>query len=262
MHADGLTDRASAIGVLVASAGAAGVAVPELSQRAGATRAEVLAVVDRLVAGTSAVRGGDWVVAAEALARPIATMLTGLADFHRAHPLAPGLGLEDARGRWFRGVPPSVVDGVVASLVAGGRIVATDTLALTSHRVSLSAEDEATRAWLDQRFREAGLAPPDVVALPGETRRPSAAVDTLLQLLVKAKTLVRVDTLVFHADALEALKGEIRARKAAAADGRATMDVKTFKDTYNVTRKYAIPLLEYLDRERVTRRVGDARIVL
>ena len=83
-----------------------------------------------------------------------------------------------------------------------------------------------------------------------------------MQLLVKAKTLVRVDTLIFHAVVLEGLKAEIRARKAAAPDGRATVDVKTFKDTYNVTRKYAIPLLEYLDRERVTRRVGDARIVL
>ena len=83
-----------------------------------------------------------------------------------------------------------------------------------------------------------------------------------MQLLVKAKTLVRVDTLIFHAVVLEGLKAEIRGRKAAAPDGRAMVDVKTFKDTYNVTRKYAIPLLEYLDRERVTRRVGDARIVL
>ena len=44
--------------------------------------------------------------------------------------------------------------------------------------------------------------------------------------------------------------------------GPATIDVKSFKDAFNVSRKYAIPLLEYLDRERVTRRAGDARIVL
>ena len=259
---DVLADRAAAIGVLVTSAGPSGVSVPDLARRVGATRAEVLAVVDRLVAADAAVRGGDWVVASAALVRPIATMLAGLAEFHRAQPLAAGPGLEDARGRWFRAVPPPVVDSVVGSLVAAGRIVATDTLALASHRVALSAEDEATRAWLDQRFRDAGLAPPDVVALPGEARRPAAVIETLLQLLVKAKTLVRIDTLVYHVEVLERLKGEIRARRDAAPDGRATVDVKTFKDTYNVTRKYAIPLLEYLDRERVTRRVGDARIVL
>lgn len=262
VRGDVLVDRAAAIAVLVSSAGASGVSVPDLVRRVGATRAEILAVVERLVSAASAVRGGDWVVAAEALARPIETMLAGLAEFHRAQPLAPGPGLEDARGRWFRLVPPPVVDVVVATLVTAGRIVATDTLALASHRVALSPEDETTRTWLDQRFREAGLAPPDVGALPGEARRPAAAIDTLLQLLVKAKTLVRVETLVFHAETLERLKREIRARKDAAPDGRATVDVKTFKDTYNVTRKYAIPLLEYLDRERVTRRVGDARIVL
>jgi selenocysteine-specific elongation factor len=38
--------------------------------------------------------------------------------------------------------------------------------------------------------------------------------------------------------------------------------VSTFKERFGITRKYAIPLLEYLDRERVTRRMGDARLVL
>ena len=84
----------------------------------------------------------------------------------------------------------------------------------------------------------------------------------MLRLLLKRKRLVRLDTLVFHQEALERLKAEIAARKAAAPDGRATVDVQAFKDAYGVTRKYAIPLLEYLDRERVTRRAGDVRVVL
>ena len=71
-----------------------------------------------------------------------------------------------------------------------------------------------------------------------------------------------LDTLVFHREVLETLKREIAALKAHAADGRASVDVKSFKDTYGVTRKYAIPLLEFLDRERVTRRMGEARVVL
>jgi selenocysteine-specific elongation factor len=71
-----------------------------------------------------------------------------------------------------------------------------------------------------------------------------------------------VDTLVFHADTLKNLKTEIQALKTAATGGRATVDVGTFKDRYGVTRKFAIPLLEWLDRERVTRRVGETRIVL
>lgn len=67
---------------------------------------------------------------------------------------------------------------------------------------------------------------------------------------------------MFHHDALALLKDETRALKAAAANGRATVDVASFKTRYGVSRKFAIPLLEYLDRERVTRRAGDERIVL
>jgi selenocysteine-specific elongation factor len=66
---------------------------------------------------------------------------------------------------------------------------------------------------------------------------------------------------VFHADALQQLKADVANLKAAAG-GQATVDVAAFKDRYGVTRKFAIPLLEYLDRERVTRRTGDVRLVL
>ena len=50
--------------------------------------------------------------------------------------------------------------------------------------------------------------------------------------------------------------------KAAAPAATATVDVAAFKDKYGISRKFAIPLLEYLDRERVTRRTGDARLVI
>jgi selenocysteine-specific elongation factor len=80
------------------------------------------------------------------------------------------------------------------------------------------------------------------------------------KLMVRQKTLVKVDTLVFHGDALERLKHDVRGMKAEA--GAPTVDVARFKERYGISRKYAIPLLEWLDRERVTRRVGDARVVL
>ena len=67
---------------------------------------------------------------------------------------------------------------------------------------------------------------------------------------------------MFHADALQLLKADVAGLKTAAPGGRATVDVATFKDRYGVSRKFAIPLLEYLDRERVTRRTGDVRLVL
>ena len=86
-------------------------------------------------------------------------------------------------------------------------------------------------------------------------------IDRVMKLLQRQKVLVRVDTLVFHEEALKKLKRDVAALKTAAG-AAATIDVATFKERFGVTRKFAIPLLEYLDRERVTRRVGDARVVL
>ena len=72
-------------------------------------------------------------------------------------------------------------------------------------------------------------------------------------------SLVKIsDELVFHRSALEQLRRLVIAQKA----NSPKMDVAKFKDLTGVSRKYAIPLLEYLDRERVTRRVGDAREIL
>ena len=113
---------------------------------------------------------------------------------------------------------------------------------------------------VEQAFERAGLTPPDRAALAATLGLPPAQVERALTLLVRQKALVRLDTLVFHASALERLKREVRALKGSPAGQR--LDVAAVKDRYGVSRKFAIPLLEYLDRERVTRRTGDARVVL
>jgi selenocysteine-specific elongation factor len=79
--------------------------------------------------------------------------------------------------------------------------------------------------------------------------------------LLRQKTLVRVDALLFHDETLKRLKADVAALKESAGPG-ARIDVAMFKERYGVSRKFAIPLLEYLDRERITRRVGESRIVL
>jgi selenocysteine-specific elongation factor len=76
----------------------------------------------------------------------------------------------------------------------------------------------------------------------------------VIAVLVRRKQLVRLDTLLYHRETLEALKADVRTLQ--------SLDVGLFKTRYGVSRKFAIPLLEYLDRERVTRRVGDRRVVL
>ena len=150
-------------------------------------------------------------------------------------------------------------DSVVTSLAMAGHIVARDTLAKAGHQLSLSPEEQRTRDALAAAFKSGGLAPPDAQATAASAGINAEVADRMLKLLVREKTLVRVGDLLFHDENLARLKAEVRAMK---ASGTSKLDVAFFKDRYGVSRKFAIPLLEYLDRERVTHRVGDARMIL
>jgi selenocysteine-specific elongation factor len=111
-----------------------------------------------------------------------------------------------------------------------------------------------------EMLKAGGFAPPDAAAVAAAVGAQPAMVDRLATLLVRQGVLVRVGDLLFHQSALERLKQEIQSMKREGTGD--TIDVSTFKNRYNVTRKHAIPLLEYLDRERITRRVGDTRRIL
>ena len=86
-----------------------------------------------------------------------------------------------------------------------------------------------------------------------------ARAQKIVTLLLRDKVLIKVsDEMVFHRQALDGLRKLIVEQKKKTP----RINVGAFKDLIGVTRKYAIPLLEYLDRERVTRRVGDLREIL
>jgi len=205
---------------------------------------------------------GDRLLAPPVMEDLSARLLTVVGDFHRSHPLADGVPREEARERVFARAHPAVFEDTLAHLAAGGKLIVRDRLALSGHRLELSPEEARARELIESAYQRAGLKPPDAATLATDGRMSPALVEKMPALLLRQKVLARLDTLVFHVGTLNWLKGEIQALKSSAPGGRATVDVATFKDRYGVTRKFAIPLLEWLDRERVTRRMGDTRVVL
>jgi selenocysteine-specific elongation factor len=201
-------------------------------------------------------------VSATLLQERTARLLALVADFHRTQPLADGIPREEARERVFARAHPNVFERVLQDLASANQLVVRDRLAAPGHRLELSPEEMRARSALETAYKASGLKPPDPGSLAAEQRLAPALVDKMTSLLLRQKVLARVDTLVFHAEALQHLKSDIQALKTTAPGGRATVDVTMFKDRYGITRKFAIPLLEWLDRERVTRRVGDTRVVL
>ena len=247
--------------VMVEEGGGRGVTREALARRLGVTAAWL----DRTVAGLEAEKQvavvGDRLVAPVNLDAAREELLALIARFHEAQPLAAGVPREEARERLSRRAAPAVLDHIVAGLVAAGRIVATDHLALAEHRIVLSADETRVRERLADLYRSAGLAPPDVGQAAPAAGAPPSLAGRMLELLVRDGTLVKVEGLVFHKGSLDRLAGDVGQLKSA-AEGTVRIDIGTFKERFGVSRKYALPLLGYLDRIRVTRRVGNARLVL
>jgi selenocysteine-specific elongation factor len=252
----------AAITRMIEDSGLGGLSLESLVPRGGVAPSAVAQVVVRLQKSGRVKLATDRLIGAALLKERSERLLAAVAEFHKAQPLADGLPREEARERLFARAHPNVFELALAELATAKRLVVRDRLALPGHRLELTPEEERARTAVEASYKQSGLKPLDPATLAAERRVAPALVEKMTALLLRQKVLARVDTLIFHADALQTLKTEIQALKGGAPGGRATVDVAMFKDRYGVTRKFAIPLLEWLDRERVTRRVGDTRIVL
>ena len=184
---------------------------------------------------------------------------------HAAEPLSRGLGLEILRGRYFAHTSPDLFRAVLADLQKDGALVIEKDIARSpEHARAVSGEDAVLRDRLEAVYRESKLAAPSISeawSRAGVAASQQRHGRKLIQVLIDSGKLVRVDgEMFFHASALDDLVRKLRAFAANKPDR--AIDVPAFKELAGISRKYAIPLLEYLDRERVTRREGDKRIVM
>jgi len=193
-------------------------------------------------------------------------LLEQLEKFHAANPLVAGLPKEELRARLGAGravctIPsPTLLNALLQSLIVQGKIDSQgEMVRLRGRTIQLSAEEIAARDQIATAFEKAGLAVPTAREVLANLRLDRARAEKLLRILLKDNVLHKVtEDLIFHQSALRELR-EILARRKAQNNH---LGVTDFKELTGLSRKYAIPLLEYLDRERVTRRQGDERIIL
>ena len=215
-------------------------------------------LASRLVPGGELVQSQSTLVAAEAFRRAQMEVLSTTAKFHDANPLVPGISKEELRERLNLGA--EVFFGVLEKLVQEKKIQTSGELVhLAGRGVVMKDEEAESKKTIEDAFATAGLKVPALYQVIGGLKVDKSRAQKIVTLLLRDKVLVKIsDELVFHRSALEQLRRQLAARKAQSPK----INVADFKDLTGVSRKYAIPLLEYLDRERVTRRVGDERIIL
>ncbi len=261
-----ILERGSRADVLAALAAAAprGLERSQIMSRTGWLNEEITGTVRGLS------RQGELRVASEQplvvvsrqhLASCISRIRAQAEAFHRDHPLLEGISKEALRARAAPGVFPAVFLAALEELAAENWLtLAGDTVKRAGRVIPLQSDESLAKKQIEGAFARSGLTVPVIKdALAGLAVEPRRA-ESILQLLLREQVLVRVaEDLVFHRDALARLRQLLADYKQKSGD---RLSIAAFKDLTGVTRKYAIPLLEYLDRTRVTRRAGDERIIL
>ncbi len=231
-----------------------GTGLSDVVARTGLPEAQIRGVASG--GAVALLEGGEpWLIAAARLEDAAAQVRAVLRQFHEQHPLLSGMPKSEVRSRALARAPAFLLDALAARfpeiVIEGERV------RLAHHRPELQRDEAEALAAIENAFEKAGLAVPslpDVLARSGV--EPERA-RILLEMLLRDKRLVRIgEDLIFHARTLESLRRLVAQHKGQ------RFTVPVFKTWTGVSRKYAIPLLEYLDRERVTRREGDERIVL
>ena len=176
-------------------------------------------------------------------------------------PVAAGVAREELRAILGKRVRPETFQGALSQLVGEKKLVVEgDLVKKPGTEVTLTREEAKAKAHMEEAFRKAGLTVPSAKEVLSQLTIDRGDAEKILQILVREKVLVRVSVeLVFHEEALRQLLLLVVAYKKSNGE---RIGVPSFKLLTGVTRKYAIPLLEYLDRQRVTRRAGDERVIL
>ncbi|MGH7278982.1 MAG: SelB C-terminal domain-containing protein, partial [Candidatus Rokuibacteriota bacterium] len=243
----------------VRSAGAAGARTAALSGRVPFPPDRLRAILAELgTQGRVLALDRDWSLHPDSVARLRTQALAALDQFHRANPLRPGMSREELRGR--AGAPDERVFAfLLSTLDAEGVIrVDRDKVRLASHEVRLSPEQKRVVDRLEEDFLRAEAAPPSPEEALGRVGVAGDEEHELFQLLVEARTLVRVkESLFFHARALDTIQDKL----VALLKERKEIGPGDIKDLLGISRKYAIPLLEHFDGRRVTIRVGERRVL-
>ncbi len=211
-----------------------------------------------LVQQNKIIQASDFYLSAEAFTKARQQTVATLEVFHKANPLVAGISKEELRAKLALQQP--IMEAVLAQLVREKKVeVSAEQVRLAGRGVELKDEEARAKEQIEKAFAGAGLKVPLMKEVLAALPVDKARAQKLVTLLLRDRVLVKLaDELVFHQSALQELRRILVGYKSTSPK----IDVGKFKDLTGVSRKYAIPLLEYLDRERVTRRVGDERIIL
>ena len=259
-------ERASKFEGFVRAAGVRGARLADLAATTGWTNEVLADVAKEVQKHGSVIEVGGLYIARDSLDRLSTALIAELERHHKREPLARGMLRETLREKVFTHSAPELFNGVLARLEAEGKVVSEKNIVRSSvHSVGLSDKDVELSNRIEQIYLAAGVEAPSLDDAMTKANVPTsqrAQARKLLHLLLDDRKLVRIQGEMFmHSKVIEDLKPKLL-EYASQHEPDRLIDVPAFKDLAGVSRKYAIPLLEYFDREQTTRRAGDKRLIL
>jgi selenocysteine-specific elongation factor len=235
-----------------------GITMTKLVAETGWLRSVIETQMAQPLRQAQVLRIGDRLIDAPAILALQKLTLKKLHDFHKKNPLVSGIAKEELREQV--GASTEVFGASLEILLREKKIeVPGDLVRVYGQGVVMKDEEAESKKTIEDAFASAGLQVPALQHVIAGLKVDRVPAQKIVTLLLRDKVLIKIsDELIFHRSALEALRRQMAAYRLQSSK----IDVAKFKELTGITRKYAIPLLEYLDRERVTKRVGDAREIL
>jgi selenocysteine-specific elongation factor len=235
-----------------------GLALPDAIAETGWPRTVIEALASELISAKKLLRAEDVLVTPEAFQRAKQAVTKMVDEFHSANPLVAGIGREELREK--AGIAQQVFSAALQQLAAEKKLeISGEQVRVAGRSVVMKDEEAEARQSIESAFAKAGLKVPALKDVLAGVPVDKVRAQKIVTLLLRERVLVKLsDDLVFHTSALDSLRKTVRDYKSQSNK----IDVAKFKDMTGISRKYAIPLLEFLDRERITRREGDARTIL
>ena len=256
------TDDAGRISVQLELAGRLGVSLAELSLLTDiapkSLEKQLQAMSGRGLVFCWDKEAKSW-ISASALEELSSKALEAVEAFHKKNPLQPGMAKGVVLAGMGRSVPPKLAHHVLEKLLRGGKLAADgETLRLPGHKVSLANDQQALCDALLKAHRESPLVPPNHTELFAALGITSKQAQPMFKLLAADGSLVKIkEDLYFLGEVMEDLRAKVRAW----FETHEEISPGDFRDITTISRKNGVALLEHFDKEQITMRVGDKRVL-
>jgi len=251
--------KENALALLMSGKGLAGMEENTIIGALAADKQEIATALTALVQKKNVFRIDNLYVHTSQLPALEKKIIDLITKYHKDNPLKPGLEKEELKGMLRLRLSPKVLNLVVDGLVKKKQIETEGSrLRLPSFKAAAGKDQSAIKDKIVEAIKKGGSQPPTREELPALLNITEKDAKDLLKLLAEENRIARInDSLYLFKDTLESIRADLKKH----LEEKKEVTMGEFRDLAKTSRKFAVPLMEYFDSQKLTQRVGDKRVL-